>query len=263
MRIVRYADPEIRYGILGRDGTISQLAGSPFESLVPNGRVARLDQVRLLAPVVPHNIYGAGLNYVGHAREVNLPLPPVPLLFMKPASAVIGPDEPIVYPREGENVHYEAEVAVVIGKGGRRIPEAKAREHILGYTCGNDVSERVIQAAEMKQGCLVIGKGFDSFNPLGPAIETDLDPADIDIIARVNGVERQRSNTSDLVYSITRLVSYLSDAITLQAGDVIMTGTPSGVGPMRPGDVVEIEIPQVGILRNPVVAESNGRENVA
>jgi 2-keto-4-pentenoate hydratase/2-oxohepta-3-ene-1,7-dioic acid hydratase in catechol pathway len=152
-------------------------------------------------------------------------------------------------------VHFEAEVAVVIGKGGRRIAEKDARAHILGYTCGNDVSERVIQAAEMKQGCLVIGKAFDSFNPLGPAIETDLDPADIEIIARVNGVERQHSNTSDLVYSIARLVAHISSAITLLPGDVIMTGTPSGVGPVRPGDTVEIEIPEVGILRNPVVAE--------
>ena len=255
MRIVRYADPEIRHGLLDRDGTIRQLAGSPFESLVPNGKTAHLSQVRLLSPVVPTNIYGAGLNYVNHAREMNLPLPAVPMLFMKPASAVIGPDDPIVYPREGENVHFEAEVAVVIGKGGRRIAEKDARGHILGYTCGNDVSERVIQAAEMKQGCLVIGKAFDSFNPLGPAIETDLDPADIEIIARVNGVERQHSNTSDLVYSIARLVAHISSAITLLSGDVIMTGTPSGVGPVKPGDVVEIEIPQVGILRNPVVAE--------
>ncbi len=255
MQIVRYADPEIRHGILERDGTIRPLAGSPFESLATAGLSTRLDKVRLLAPVVPRNIYGAGLNYVAHAREMNLPLPAVPMLFMKPASAVVGPGDPIVYPKEGQNVHFEAEVAVVIGRGGRRIPEAKVHEHVLGYTCGNDVSERVIQASEMKQGCLVIGKAFDSFNPLGPAIETDLDPGNIGILARVNGVERQRSNTSDLVYSVTQLVAYLSNAITLLPGDVVMTGTPSGVGPVRPGDVVEIEIPGIGILRNPVVAE--------
>jgi len=255
MRIVRYADPDARYGILERDGTIRPLAGSPFESFETAGKVTHRDTVRILAPVEPSNVYGAGLNYVNHAREMNLPLPPVPMLFMKPASAVIGHDDPIVYPRQAQNVHYEAEVAVIIGRGGRHIAEADAGRHILGLTCGNDVSERVIQAAEMKQGCLVIGKAFDSFNPLGPAIETDIDLGNVEILARLNGVEKQRSNTSDLVYSIRRLVSYLSDAITLQPGDVIMTGTPSGVGPIKPGDVVEIEIPQVGILRNPVVAE--------
>ena len=257
MKIVRYADPDIRYGILERDGAIRQLASSPFENLEATGKVTHREKVRILAPIESRNIYGAGLNYVNHAREMNLPLPPIPMLFMKPASAVIGPDEPIIYPKQAQTVHYEAEVAVVIGKGGRHITEASAGQHILGLTCGNDVSERLIQAAEMKQGCLVIGKAFDSFNPLGPAIETDLDPGNVEILARVNGTEKQRSNTSDLVYSIRRLVSYLSDAITLQPGDVIMTGTPSGVGPIKPGDVVEIEIPQVGILRNPVIAESD------
>ena len=255
MRLVRYADTDIRHGILERDGAIRPLAGTSFDSFETAGKATHLDKVRLLAPVSPRNVYGAGLNYVKHAREVNQPLPSVPMLFMKPVTAISAPGAPIVYPRQAQNVHFEAEVAVVIGKGGRRIPEARAREHILGYTCGNDVSERVIQAAEMKQGCLVVGKGFDGFNPLGPAIETDLDPGSIDIIGRVNGVEKQRSNTSDLVYSIARLVAYLSDAITLQPGDVIMTGTPAGVGPIVPGDTVEIEIPQVGILRNPVVAE--------
>ncbi len=257
MKIIRYADPEIRHGILDPDGTIRPLAGSPYESLATTGPSTHIDQVRLLAPAAPRNIYGAGLNYVAHAREMNLPLPAVPMLFMKPPSAVIGPGDAIIYPREGQNVHFEAEVAVVIGRGGRRIPEARAREHILGYTCGNDVSERVIQANEMKQGCLVVGKAFDSFNPLGPTIETDLDPTDIGILGRVNGVERQRSNTSDLVYSVTRLIAYLSNAITLLPGDVIMTGTPSGVGPICPGDSIEIEIPGVGVLRNPVVAEKS------
>src|SRR5262249_39031850 len=153
----------------------------------------------LLAPVAPRNIYGAGLNYVKHAQEVNLPLPAVPMLFMKPTSSIVGPDEPIVYPRQGKTVHFEAEVAVVIGRPARRIAEVEVGKYILGYTCGNDVSERVIQSAEMKQGCMVVGKAFDSFNPLGPTIVTGLDPANITILGRVNGQERQRSNTSDLV----------------------------------------------------------------
>jgi len=254
-RIVRYADPEPRYGLLERDGTIRPLAGSPFESLETAGPATHVDRVRLLAPVRPGSVYGAGLNYVGHAREMGLDLPTIPMMFMKPTSAVIGPDEPIVYPREAQNLHFEAEVAVVIGKAGRRIPEARAREHVLGYTCGNDVSERVIQGREMKQGCLVLGKAFDSFNPLGPAIATDLEPGAVDILGRVNGVEKQRSNTADLVYSVAALIAHLSSGITLRPGDVIMTGTPAGVGPVVPGDTVEIEIPEVGVLRNPVEAE--------
>lgn len=255
MRIVRYADGTIRYGLLEEDGTIRPLVGTPFESLDTYGPKTHLDKVRLLAPVEPRNVYGAGLNYVKHAQEVNLPLPKVPMFFMKPVGAVVGPDVPIIYPKQGKNVHFEAEVAVIIKRSARRVTEAEATDYILGYTCGNDVSERVIQRSEMDQGCLVVGKGFDTFNPLGPTIVTDLDPENITILGRVNGKERQNSNTNDLVYSIRKLVSYLSEAMTLLPGDLIMTGTPSGVGPVTPGDVVEIEIPEVGVLRNAVIAE--------
>lgn len=255
MRIVRYADGAIRYGILEKSGDIRPLIGSPFESFETTGPATHLDRVRLLAPVQPRNIFGVGLNYVNHAREMNLALPSVPMLFMKPTSSVIGPEAPILYPssKPEKNVHFEAEVAVVIGKPARRVSEADALTCVLGFTCGNDVSERVIQSAEMSQGCLLIGKAYDSFNPLGPAIETDLDPGNIAILGRVNGQERQNSNANDLVYSIRKLVAYLSDAFTLLPGDIIMTGTPAGVGPIVPGDVVEIEIPQVGVLRNPVI----------
>ncbi len=255
MRFIRYADGSVRYGILERNGEIRPLVGTPFDGAETAGPSIHLDKVRLLAPVVPRNIYGVGLNYVKHAQEMKLDLPAVPMLFMKPTSAVVGPDAPILYPswKAQKTVHFEAEVAVVIGKPARGVSEAKALDHVLGYTCGNDVSERVIQGAEMKQGSLLIGKAFDSFNPLGPAIETALDPGNITILGRVNGEVRQNSNTNDLVYSIRQLVAYLSEAITLLPGDVVMTGTPSGVGPIVPGDVVEIEIPEVGVLRNPVV----------
>jgi 2-keto-4-pentenoate hydratase/2-oxohepta-3-ene-1,7-dioic acid hydratase in catechol pathway len=258
MRIVRYADGAIRYGLLAANGDIRPLVGSPFESFETAGPATHLDKVRLLAPVQPRNLYGVGLNYVKHAQEVKLPLPSVPMLFMKPTSTVIGPEAPILYPtaKPEKNVHFEAEVAVIIARPTRRISEARALDCVLGFTCGNDVSERVIQSAEMKQGCLLVGKAYDSFNPLGPAIETDLEPGDIAILGRVNGVERQNSNTNDLVYSIRQLVAYLSDAFTLLPGDVIMTGTPSGVGPIVPGDVVEIEIPPVGVLRNPVIDDA-------
>ena len=255
MRIIRFSDGTVRYGLLDEDGTIQPLAGPPFAGVAPFGRTVRLADVQLLAPLEPRAIYGVGLNYVNHAREMHLAPPELPMLFMKPPGSAIGPGSPIVLPREGGTVHFEAEVAVVIGRIARRVGEQEAPDHILGYTCGNDVSERVIQGREMKQGCLLIGKAFDSFNPLGPSIVTDLDPANITIVGRVNGEVRQNSNTSDLVYSIAHLVSYLSQAFTLYPGDVIMTGTPAGVGPITAGDVVEIEIPEVGILRNHVVSE--------
>ncbi len=175
---------------------------------------------------------------------------------MKPSGTAIGPGAPIVYPHEGQNVHFEAELAVVIGKTARRVTKADALGYVLGYTCANDVSERVIQKVEMDQGALLVGKGFDSFCPLGPVIATDLDPTNLKIGARVNGQTRQASNTSDLLFGVADLVAYLSSAMTLLPGDIIITGTPSGVGPVVPGDVVDIEIEGVGVLTNPVVAEA-------
>jgi 2-keto-4-pentenoate hydratase/2-oxohepta-3-ene-1,7-dioic acid hydratase in catechol pathway len=179
------------------------------------------------------------------------------MLFMKPSTAAIGPGESIVYPAEEGNleVHFEAELVAVIGRIARRVGSSEALDYVLGYTCGNDVSERVIQRAEMKEGCLLMGKGYDTFCPLGPAVVTGLDPTGLLLLARVNGRERQRTNTSDLIYSVAEIVSYMSRAMTLLPGDVILTGTPSGVGPIYPGDNVEIEVPQVGVLANPVVAE--------
>jgi 2-keto-4-pentenoate hydratase/2-oxohepta-3-ene-1,7-dioic acid hydratase in catechol pathway len=256
MHIVRYLDGNVRYGALEKDGRILPLRGSPFESLETSGPATHLDKVRLLAPIEVASIIGVGLNYANHAKEANLPLPTVPMLFMKPLDSVIGPDAPIIYPRQGQNVHYEGELAVVIGKKARRISEQDALSCVLGYTCGNDVSERVIQSAEMKQGCLLVGKGFDTFNPIGPSIATDLDPGNLQLETRVNGEVKQKTNTNDLVFSVPKLISYLSESITLRPGDIIMTGTPFGVGPVMPGDVVEIDIAGIGVLRNPVVAET-------
>lgn len=260
--IVRFRkDGKIGFGLLQGGGQIHPVARSPFDgfgsdALRPTGDIIENAAAEILAPVEAPRIFGVGLNYVSHAREMNLPEPNVPMLFMKPTTATTGTDSPIIYPREAQNLHFEAEVAVVVGRQARRIPESQAEDVIFGYTCGNDVSERVIQRAEMDQGCLLIGKGYDTFNPLGPAIATGLDPAGLTLLGRVNGEEKQRIETSDLIYSIPYLVSYLSQAITLLPGDVIMTGTPAGVGPVVPGDVVEIEIEGVGILRNQVVAEN-------
>ncbi len=257
MKILRYsADGEIHYGILEEDGTVRRLIDSPFESLDTSDVVTHLDQVRVLAPVEAPRVIGVGLNYSEHARESGQDPPPFPMLFMKPSTGVIGPEEPIIYPHQGKEIHYECELAVVIGKTARRVSDAEALDCVLGYTCGNDVSERVIQAAEMTLGCMLIGKGFDTFCPLGPVIATGLDPTHLDVTTRLNGEVRQQANTSDLLFSVAQLISYISEAMTLLPGDVIMTGTPSGVGPFAPGDTIEIEISGIGILRNPVVAET-------
>ena len=256
MKIVRYADGNIRYGVLEADGTILPLRGSPFESLATGGPATHLDKVRLLAPIEARSVIGVGLNYVKHAQETKQPLPTTPMLFMKPLDAVIGSGAPIILPRQGQNTHYEGELAVVIGKPARRVAERDALSYVLGYTCGNDVSERTIQFAEMKQGCLLVGKGFDTFNPLGPCLAVGLDPGDLELETRVNGVVKQKTKTDDLVFSVAKLISYLSEAMTLRPGDVIMTGTPAGVGAMKPGDVIDIEISGIGVLSNPVIAEA-------
>lgn len=256
MKILRYRmGSRTSFGRLLDDTHFEPLRGSPFESAEGTGARIALANVELLAPVVPKRVFGVGLNYVNHIREVGAATPPIPMLFMKPDSTVIGSGAPIVYPREGNEVHYEAELAVVIGRRARRVPREHALDVVLGYTCANDVSERVIQRAEMAMGVLLIGKGFDSFQPLGPWIATGLDPSQLRVQARLNGQTRQDSNTSDLLFDVPALVAYLSAAITLEPGDVIITGTPAGVGPIRPGDVVEIEVEGVGVLRNPVVAE--------
>jgi 2-keto-4-pentenoate hydratase/2-oxohepta-3-ene-1,7-dioic acid hydratase in catechol pathway len=257
MNLVRYALNEtVAYGVLEEGGIVRQLAGSPFEALKPGRTSHSVDEVRLLAPVDAPRVIGVGLNYVSHIRECNLSTPMLPMLFMKHPSAVIGPGEPIVYPKQGQKVDYEGELAAVIGRHARRVSEDQALEYVLGYTCANDVSERITQLAEMKMGCLLVGKSYDTFCPLGPVIVTGLDPTSLDLTSRLNGQVRQQINTSDLLFSVARLVSYLSQAMTLWPGDVILTGTPSGVGSIQPGDVVEVEISGIGVLRNPVVPEA-------
>jgi 2-keto-4-pentenoate hydratase/2-oxohepta-3-ene-1,7-dioic acid hydratase in catechol pathway len=175
---------------------------------------------------------------------------------MKPSTAVIGPNESIVYPVDGEIIHFEGELCAVIGKTARHVPEARALDYVLGYTCGNDVSDRVLQRRESAFGCLFAGKGYDTFAPLGPAIVTGLDPSNLSIITRVNGQVRQNGNTADLLFPVPYLIAYLSRYLTLLPGDVIMTGTPAGVGPISVGDSIEIEIGSIGVLRNDVVAEA-------
>lgn len=177
------------------------------------------------------------------------------MLFMKPRTALIGHGASVIYPKISENVHYEAELVVVMGKRGKWIPKEKVGEHILGYTIGNDISARDWQRREMANGFILWGKGMDTFGPVGPYVDTDIDASDLRIQLRVNGETKQDSRTSDLLFDVPHLVSELSKAFTFEPGDIVMTGTPSGVGPIKAGDVMEVEIEGLGILRNPVVAE--------
>jgi 2-keto-4-pentenoate hydratase/2-oxohepta-3-ene-1,7-dioic acid hydratase in catechol pathway len=255
-KIARYdMDGAVYYGLL-QDDLLLRLAGEPFGQLTETGHADPLHAVRLLCPVESPRVFGVGANYIAHIAEMGMATPERPMLFMKPDSAVIGPGDSVVLPAEAKVTHYEAELAVVIGRTARRVPVDRAREVILGYTCANDISERVIQKEEMGQGCLLIGKGYDTFCPIGPFIGIGLDPADLRLEARLNGETRQSTSTSDLLFPVDVLVSYLSQAITLRPGDVIITGTPSGVGEIAPGDTMEIELEGVGVLANPVVAEA-------
>jgi 2-keto-4-pentenoate hydratase/2-oxohepta-3-ene-1,7-dioic acid hydratase in catechol pathway len=212
--------------------------------------VAPLDKVRLLAPCQPSKVVAVGLNYRDHAAETHNVLPAEPLLFLKPPTSMIGPDEVIVCPAMSQQVDYEAELAVVIGRRVCKISPEEANGYILGYTCANDVTARDIQSRERHNSR---AKSFDTFCPLGPWIVTDLSPDDLGIKCRVNGVLRQDSRTSQLVFGVPALVSFISQVMTLLPGDVVLTGTPAGIGPLAPGDVVEVEIEGVGLLRNPVV----------
>ncbi|MER6961981.1 fumarylacetoacetate hydrolase family protein [Streptomyces sp. NPDC000618] len=258
MRIVRYAVDGVRhYGEFeADDARIARFEGDPFTGLSPTGLVDEVSDVVVLPPLEAPRIFGFAYNYASHVDETDRELPEVPVCFMKPSTAVIGPDEAIVYPADGELVHFEGELVVVIGKRARHVKPSEAHEYILGYTCGNDVSDRIVQRRESAYGTLLIGKGQDTFAPLGPVIATGLDPSALRLTTRVNGAVTQAASTADLLLAVPDLVGYLSRHLTLLPGDAIMTGTPAGVGPIRPGDEVEVEIEGIGVLRNPVVAES-------
>ncbi len=199
----------------------------------------------------PSKIIGIGQNYRAHAAEMGKGIPEEPLMFLKPSTAVIADGMPIERPAGYERVDYEGELGVVIGKRARRVSREEALDYVQGYVCVNDVTVRDLQ---QKDGQWTRAKGFDTFCPIGPRIVPGLDPTDLRITTRVNGVVKQDSSTSDLIFDVATLISFCSHHMTLEVGDVISTGTPSGVGPLRPGDVVEVEIAGIGILRNPVIA---------
>lgn len=255
MKIVRFAAGDIvKFGLV-EGTTVKGLKYSPFSTLGYNyetdGRIYQIDDLKLLAPSVPTKIVCMGLNYKAHIAEGSHDAPKLPLIFLKPPSAIINPEEEIILPTEDRTDH-EAELAVVIGRKAKDIPESEVYNYILGYTCLNDVSERVIQHGD---GQWTRGKGFDTFAPFGPWIVTDVNASNLKVEALVNGVVKQSSNTNLLIFGIPTVVSFISQAMTLMPGDIIATGTPNGVSPLKHGDIVEIRIENVGTLRNFVVSK--------
>jgi 2-keto-4-pentenoate hydratase/2-oxohepta-3-ene-1,7-dioic acid hydratase in catechol pathway len=250
MKIVRFkAGGKTRYGTL--EGThVVEYSGTPFGTFKRGRKKFPVKQVVLLAPVVPSKIVAVGLNYRDHAQEVNHPIPDEPILFLKPPTALIGPDDPIVYPPLSERVDYEAELGIVMKKRCRNVTPERAREYVLGYTCVNDVTARDLQR---KDGQWTRAKSFDTFCPVGPSIATDIDPNAVDIEAYLNGERKQASNTKHFIFPVEDVVARISQVLTLLPGDLIATGTPSGIGPMQPGDKIEVRIEGIGSLRNSVV----------
>jgi 2-keto-4-pentenoate hydratase/2-oxohepta-3-ene-1,7-dioic acid hydratase in catechol pathway len=252
MRIVRYQiknDPP-RYGWV-LENKVGPIEGDPFGEYRRLEADLPLDSVRLLAPARPSKIICLGRNYVEHAREHNVEVPKVPLIFLKPPSAILDPGGSIVLPPQSQQVEHEAELVAVIGRRGRNILAEEASQYVLGYTIGNDVTARDLQRSD---GQWTRAKGFDTFCPFGPWIDTEFDPSDAVITCRVNGQPRQMASTHDMVFSVPNLVAFISSVMTLEPGDLIFTGTPAGVSPLKAGDVVEVEIERLGKLSNPVVA---------
>jgi len=250
MQIVRFrADGKTRYGTLEANYAV-EYSGTPFTLFRRGRRRYPLKQIILLTPVVPSKIVALGLNFRDHAAELGLAIPDEPIMFLKPPSALVGPDDPIVYPRESQRVDYEGELAIVMKRRCRNAPLARAREYVLGYACLNDVTARDIQQKDVRGSR---AKAFDTFCPLGPCIATDIDPNTVTIETYVNGQRRQSSSTKELIFPVEDIVARVSQIMTLLPGDVIATGTPPGVGPLLPGDRVEVRIEGIGSLKNTVV----------
>ena len=250
MKIVRFEYAgKIEYGVLTGE-EITVVTGDIFSDYQISKQVIQLDAVKLLSPCSITKAVCVGLNYRGHAQEMKLELPDKPLIFLKPSSTLNHPSGGIEYPVISHDLHYEAELAVVIKKQARNVKAEDAADYILGYTCANDVTARDIQKAD---GQWTRGKSFDTFLPLGPCIETEIEPGSINIKLYLNDELKQSSNTSDLIFKVPELVAFITETMTLYPGDVILTGTPSGVGPMEVGDIVTVELEGIGRLSNVII----------
>ncbi|MDG9703671.1 fumarylacetoacetate hydrolase family protein [Streptomyces sp. DH37] len=257
MRIARFSiDGNVAFGVVegdaqaGDDLVLDIIKGHPFAEFERSGRRVPLDKVRLLPPVLPNKVVAIGRNYAEHAAEMGNEVPEVPVTFFKPSTSVVGPGDPIVHPTFSRELHHEAELAVVIGRMCSQVPRERVADVILGYTCANDVTARDVQRAEPQWAR---AKGFDSSCPLGPWVVTDVDPADLAVMCTVNGEQRQLGRTSQMVRSVEDLVVHVTEAMTLLPGDVILTGTPAGVGPLTVGDEVAVTIEGIGTLTNKVI----------
>ena len=239
-------EDKIFYGTVEGD-YVREITGDIFGQYTIQSKKVSLKEVETLAPCIPSKIIAVGLNYRLHAEEVKMELPEEPILFLKPSTAVIGPEQNIRYPAMSKRVDYEGELGVVIGRECRSVSVEQATNYIFGYTCFNDVTARDLQKKDKQW---TRAKGFDTFAPMGPFVETDFDPAKAIIETYLNGEKKQSGSTSDLIFPVFFLVSFISQVMTLLPGDVIATGTPSGIGPMQVGDVVEVRIEGIGTLRN-------------
>ena len=252
MKIVRMkAGDDIAYGVADAEGVVVY-KGSPFVAWEPTETVVPWPSVSLLSPVIPTKVLCVGKNYEDHVDEMGGEIPEEPLIFMKPATAVIGQNAAVIHPRTSKEVHHEAELAVVISRPARNINAEDASRYIFGYTAANDVTARDLQT---KDAQWTRAKGFDTFCPLGPAIETELDPLErLAVICRVNGEVRQAGFTSDMIFGVAEILEYITAFTTLLPGDVVLTGTPAGASKVEPGDVMEVEIDGIGTLTNRVVS---------
>ncbi len=255
MRIIRYktASQPPTYGWV-HENRVGSIEGNVFREFRRIDATIPIEQVELLPPVQPSKIICVGRNYAAHAREHGADVPALPLLFFKPPSSLLAPNQPIHLPPQSKQVEHEGELVVVIGKTGRWIKPEDAADHIFGYTIGNDITARDLQRTD---GQWTRSKGFDTFCPIGPWIETEFDPADAILSCHLNGQMRQMASTRDMVFSIPHLIAFTSSVMTLEPGDILMTGTPAGVSPLSSGDLVEVTIEGIGNLSNPVIADSS------
>jgi 2-keto-4-pentenoate hydratase/2-oxohepta-3-ene-1,7-dioic acid hydratase in catechol pathway len=253
MRIVRFqAGGEARYGVV-EDEMVREIAGDVFGRFRNTRKKHPLKRLRFLPPTVPTKIVGVGLNYRDHVAELGFEVREEPLIFIKPGTSALPHGGKILYPKVSNRVDYEAELAIVIGRYAKAVPAKRATKVILGYTCFNDVTARDLQR---KDGQWTRSKSFDTFAPVGPWVETDLDPDSAPICAYLNGELRQNANTANFIFDVPTMVSFITSVMPLFPGDIIATGTPSGIGPMKPGDTIEIEIGGIGRLRNTVARQA-------